>query len=340
MSITMRDGLVDQDAKFKKRIASSDISTYKSVKKGSLVVGFPIDEGVLGFQTKYDTAAVSPAYDIWEVSGLHEVDRSYFERLIRSKPARATYTTKMRGTTNRRRTIPKEIFKKIAFPLPPLPEQRRIAAILDAADALRGKRRAALAELDALVQSTFLEMFGDPVTNPKQLPKETLESTFHFTTGKLDSNAAVEGGTYPFFTCAREDFAIDKYAFDCEALLLAGNNANADYSVKHYKGKFNAYQRTYVITINESLLTYEYARIALEYMLGDLKRFSKGSNTKYLTMVILNRMPILAPPLADQHTFSRILQSIEKQKAHYRTQLDELDTLFASLQQRAFNGEL
>ena len=99
----------------------------------------------------------------------------------------------------------------------------------------------------------------------------------------MDSNAAVEGGKYPFFTCARETSAIDDYAFDCEALLLAGNNANADYSVKHYKGRFNAYQRTYVITINESALTYAYARLVLEYLLGDLKRFSKGTNTKYLT---------------------------------------------------------
>ena len=60
-------------------------------------------------------------------------------------------------------------------------------------------------------------------------------------------------------------------------LLLAGNNANADYSVKHYKGRFNAYQRTYVITIKESALTYAYAQLVLEYLLGDLKRFSKGT---------------------------------------------------------------
>jgi len=70
-------------------------------------------------------------------------------------------------------------------------------------------------------------------------------------TGKLDANAAVEGGQYPFFTCSRDIFAIDTYAFDCEAILLAGNNAVGDFNVKHYNGKFNAYQRTYVITVNE-----------------------------------------------------------------------------------------
>ncbi len=236
--------------------------------------------------------------------------------------------------------VSKGIIEAVEIPLPPLPEQQRIAAILDAADALRTKRREALAQLDALLQSTFLKMFGDPVTNPIGLPKKTLKSTFKFSTGKLDSNAAIEGGKYPFFTCARETFAIGDYAFDGEALLLAGNNANADYSVKHYKGKFNAYQRTYVITVDESILTYEYSRIALEYMLGDLKRYSKGTNTKYLTMVILNKMPILVPPLTLQHRFATIVKSIEAQKTRQRAHLAELDTLFASLQQRAFNGEL
>ena len=205
---------------------------------------------------------------------------------------------------------------------------------------MRAKRREALAQLDTLLQSTFLDMFGDPVTNPMGLRRETLKSAFEFTTGKLDSNAAVEGGKYPFFTCARETSAIDDYAFDCEALLLAGNNANADYSVKHYKGRFNAYQRTYVITINESALTYAYARLVLEYLLGDLKRFSKGTNTKYLTMVILNRMPILVPPLDLQRRFAAVVESIEQQKARQRTHLAELDTLFASLQSRAFRGDL
>ena len=229
---------------------------------------------------------------------------------------------------------------RLWLPLPSLLEQRRIGAILDKADALRAKRRAALAQLDILTQSIFLDMFGDPVDNPMGLRRESLKSAFEFTTGKLDSNAAVEGGKYPFFTCARETSAIDDYAFDCEALLLAGNNANADYSVKHYKGRFNAYQRTYVITIKESALTYAYARLVLEYLLGDLKRFSKGTNTKYLTLVILNRMPILVPPLDLQHRFAAIVESVEHQKARQRAHLAELDTLFASLQSRAFRGEL
>lgn len=74
-------------------------------------------------------------------------------------------------------------------------------------------------------------------------------------TGKLDSNAAVDGGEYPFFTCAPETYSIDHYAFDTTAILLAGNNATGVFPIKYYSGKFNCYQRTYVIeTINHRIL--------------------------------------------------------------------------------------
>ena len=183
----------------------------------------------------------------------------------------------------------------VTIPVPPLAEQERIAGILDKAEVLRAKRRSALAKIDTLTQATFLELFGDPVSNPRKWPQENLKTFFNFKTGKLDSNAAVAAGQYPFFTCSREDFRIDTFAFDCEALLLAGNNATADYSVKHYKGKFNAYQRTYVITLRDERNSYDYSRFVLEQRLAELKRISKGTNTKYLTMELLNRIRIPVP---------------------------------------------
>ena len=66
------------------------------------------------------------------------------------------------------------------------------------------------------------------------------------TTGKLDANAMVSNGEYRFYTCAKEYYQIDKYSFDTDALLVSGNGANVGY-VHHYKGKFNAYQRTHVM---------------------------------------------------------------------------------------------
>jgi len=126
LSITMRNGLVDQSDKFNRRIASEDISAYKAVFKNQLVVGFPIDEGVLSFQQKYDIAAVSPAYDIWEIKEGSDVIIGYLEYVLRSDKSREIYKSKMIGAAGRRRSIPKDIFKDIQIPLPPLEVQNEI----------------------------------------------------------------------------------------------------------------------------------------------------------------------------------------------------------------------
>ena len=123
---------------------------------------------------------------------------------------------------------------------------------------------------------------------------------FEITTGKLNSNAAKEGGQYPFFTCAKELFHIDTFAFDQEALLLAGNNAQGEYDVKHYSGKFNAYQRTYVLTLANSSNSYNYFKYALQAQLERLKSNSKGTNTKYITMEILERTLLPVPTPEEQ----------------------------------------
>ena len=130
MSITMKNGLVDQSEKFKKRIASADISGYKKVMRGELVVGFPIDEGVLGFQTKYDYAAVSPAYDVWKLKGT-EFSTNFLEMLLRSDHARAVYLSMMRGSVSRRRSIAKSDFLRVEIPLPPLAVQQELVAEIE-----------------------------------------------------------------------------------------------------------------------------------------------------------------------------------------------------------------
>jgi hypothetical protein len=87
------------------------------VKRNELVVGFPIDEGVLGFQTKYDFAAVSPAYDVWKISR-DDIPVEYLENVLRSPEAVQLYKSAMKGTANRRRVVPKTIFLSLRIPLP------------------------------------------------------------------------------------------------------------------------------------------------------------------------------------------------------------------------------
>jgi type I restriction enzyme, S subunit len=164
-------------------------------------------------------------------------------------------------------------------------------------------------------------------------------------TGKLNANAAVESGQYPFFTCSRETFQIDDYAFDCEAILLAGNNASGDFNVKHYAGKFNAYQRTYVITVNdENELTYRYLYFQMLRGLKQLKKGSVGVGTKFLKLDMIKNLPISVPSIARQREVLSVLDAlnadVSRIESIYQQKLHALSELKQCLLKKAFSGEL
>lgn len=131
-------------------------------------------------------------------------------------------------------------------------------------------------------------------------------------TGKLNSNAAVENGEYPFFTCAQQTYRIDKFAFDAEAVLLGGNNANGTYPLKYYNGKFNAYQRTYVFeSLDKDLLNIRYLFYALMPALERFKAASIGAATQYLTKSLLDNFIINIPDVGMQNKIVAILSAYE-----------------------------
>ena len=124
---------------------------------------------------------------------------------------------------------------------------------------------------------------------------KSYEEVFNFKTGKLNSNAAIPNGKYPFFTCSSETFLTNSFSFDCEALLLAGNNASAVYPFKYYKGKFDAYQRTYVITPKSKEVSIFQGYYEVLGQLEGFKGTSSGTATKFLTMKILNPLLLIVP---------------------------------------------
>lgn len=132
-----------------------------------------------------------------------------------------------------------------------------------------------------------------------------------FQTGKLNSNAAVSNGQYPFFTCSPITLSIDTWAFDKEAIILAGNNAEGNFSIKYYKGKFNAYQRTYIIEAMQGVCDTKFLYYSLKIFLKHFKRLSQGTSTKFLTAVILRSIEISLPPLAEQKRIADILSAID-----------------------------
>ena len=142
--------------------------------------------------------------------------------------------------------------------------------------------------------------------------KEKLSEICSIKTGKLNSNQSVENGEYPFFTCAPETFRINKFAFDTEAVLLAGNNAAGIYPLKYYKGKFNAYQRTYVLeTLDEKKLDVRFLYYALIPTLGYFQSISIGASTQYLTKAVLDNFLLPLPKVETQTRIAEILSAYD-----------------------------
>lgn len=230
----------------------------------------------------------------------------------------------------------KDYLEQTSVNIPSIEKQNRCVAVLEYCQQTIARYINLQEKLDTLVKSRFIEMFGDPVTNPMGWDLLLWQDVFETTTGKLDSNAAVDSGPYPFFTCAKEPFTIDTYAFDCEALLLAGNNAAGVYDVKHYKGKFNAYQRTYVLQLKSSNWSYELFKHQLEGRLKFLQSQSIGTNTKYLTLGILHRLNFIVPPIALQNQFAAFVAQVDKSKSVLQKLLEKQELLRAALMQEYF----
>ena len=214
--------------------------------------------------------------------------------------------------------------------LPDLKAQKDVVNKLAKVRTIIDSRQHEIDLLDDLIKARFVEMFFD-----KGYPVLGWNDVFNTTTGKLDSNAMVEDGEYPFFTCAKEVFRIDKYAFDQEALLLAGNNAAGKYDVKYYKGKFNAYQRTYVLGLKQNW-SYRLFQYQLEDKLVYLQQQSLGGLTKYLTMKILGNLSFIIPPMDKQIEFEQFVRQVDKSKVAVQKSLDETQKLFDSLMQEYF----
>jgi type I restriction enzyme S subunit len=249
------------------------------------------------------------------------------------------------------------------IPLPPLAEQKRIAGILDAADALRAKRRESLAQLDTLLQSTFLDLFGDPVTNPKGWEVSTLnnvltiehgfafKSEFFSDHGEyvvLTPGSFFEGGGYRDQGKKTKFYSIAppvKYVLPAGALLVAMTEQapgllGSPIFVPE-DDKFLHNQRLGRLHLSQKLLPqFVYHFFNTAWVRGEIQRTSTGTKVKHTSPSKIGSVLSIIPPLDIQHRFTSIVESIEQQKSRLHAELAELDNLFASLQSRAFNGEL
>ena len=156
-------------------------------------------------------------------------------------------------------------------------------------------------------------------------------------TGKLDANASSEEGEYPFFTCSKEPLKIATYSYDCECVLIAGNG---DLNVKYYNGKFDAYQRTYIIEDNgKGKLYMPYLYYFMERYVEELRKQSIGGVIKYIKLGNLTDAVIDLPPVAEQKSIVEILGKVKKILDRRNDEIDILDNLIKSRFVELFGSE-
>lgn len=251
------------------------------------------------------------------------------------------------------------ILAEFRVPLPPLHEQRRIANILDKADALRTKRREALATLDGLTQAIFLQMFGHPVLNGKGLPRAVLGDVAAFVGGGTPSRAVADYFSGSICWATPKDMKHDYLENTQEHITeraireSATNLVPANTILVVVKSKVLAHHlpvavsrvptcfgqdlKGIVINANADVSFVATAlRIGKKWLLDR----ARGANTEGLTVDHLKRFPLPLPKLSEQLEFARRARAVDRLKELFTASVSQLDTLFAGLQHRAFRGEL
>jgi type I restriction enzyme S subunit len=253
-------------------------------------------------------------------------------------------------------TVNRDSLLALRFPLPPLPEQRRIAEILDKAEALRANRRAALAQLDALAQAIFLDMLGDtsrwPLVSLDSICRTIRDGTHktpsyvqsgipfvtvkNMVTGSLDLSGA------KFISPEEHQLLTKRVKPERGDILISKDGTIGAACPVATDAVFSIFVSVALLKLRPALVdqTYLVSQFRAPWVQGQIDDRIKGIAIRHLHLIDFKQLRIILPPLSLQREFARRVAAVEKLKATYRASLAEMDTLFASLQSRAFRGEL
>lgn len=266
-----------------------------------------------------------------------KVDPRYLFRWFASDRTQATVRSFGQQTTNIS-NLNVDRCLKLRLRLPPLPEQRRIAEILDKADALRTKRRAALAQLDTLTQSIFLDMFGDPATNPKGWPTRGFDEAMRDETSrseKLPQSGFLDSGRYPVVDQGQSGIAgyCDDARFLCQSnlpVVVFGDHTRA---VKLVREPF-------VVGADGAKVLAPQQGLIAEFLAWLLRLSAIPSLGYSRHMREVKRLRFPTPPMAKQIEFAKAMADIDKHRHLLEAACRECEELFLSLQHRVFQGTL
>ena len=218
----------------------------------------------------------------------------------------------------------------ILVSIPSLGEQQKIGELFRLLNSKIRKQKALIESLKKYKRGLLSNAFR----NASSWRKKRLGEICCIRTGKLDANAMVNDGKYPFFTCARERYSIDTYAFDTDALLISGNGANVGY-IHHYTGKFNAYQRTYVLDQFQEDINYVHVFLN-RFLSSRIDAEKKAGNTPYIVLSTLSDMEIYIPDETTTKQLVDLFTQIENRISYSATVLEYLSSQRRGLLQQLF----
>jgi type I restriction enzyme S subunit len=296
------------------------------------------------------------------------LDGRYLVHFLRRNEIRVDGARNMTGSGGQRR-VPRHYLESLSVPLPPLPEQRRVADILDQANALRAKRREALAQLDILAKSVFIEMFGDPLVNPKHWKLGTIKDALlngwllglqdgnHGESHPKVSDFSKKGIPFVMANCLVDgELDIEKaYKLDESWLrkLRIGFAQPNDLLISH-KGTVgelaivpencpNAIlspQTTYYRPSHKLNVRFLMGFFGTQWFQTILEKEAIQSTRAYIGITRQKALPMMFPPLELQNQYAAQIEIISGIRRKHLEAMRVLDSLCASLQHRAFRGEL
>ena len=310
LTISAQYGLIDQESFFNKTVASANLSNYYLLKKGEFAYNKSHSSdypwGAIKRLDNYPLGALSTLYLCFKPD--ENIVSDYLVHYFES-PRWHNQVSNIAGEGARNHGLLNiavgDFFATKHFTPKIKAEQIIIAEFLNLITKRIEIQIRAIEKLESLMKGLLGYLFKTVKSNAHTF---LLGDICNITTGKLDANAMVKDGEYAFFTCAEKPYRIDKYAFDTEALLVSGNG-NVGY-INYYKGKFNAYQRTYVLSdfshnisyIKYYLKAHLHARIDQEKNIG---------NIPYIVLSTLADMKIMIPHANIVDKIVRLLDSVE-----------------------------
>ncbi len=186
--------------------------------------------------------------------------------------------------------LPGETLKQLVIDLPDMKIQKNISTVLRSIDKKITVNEKINDNLEQQMHLIFENMMAKAATHKLSGEYTIAQNLATVVTGKEDANFSVPNGKYKFFTCSNTPLSCDEYVFDSSSILIAGNG---DFNVKHYSGKFNAYQRTYVLTPDKKYFGLLY--LASLYRINSFKSRSSGSIVKFITKSDVENIPVFIP---------------------------------------------